>query len=176
MDDERTLAELSDEPVDDRDLAALRQVRALYDAIDPMPDDLVERIGFALALDEMYDEVARMSRMPVDALSVRGEQTAKRTESLTFSADQFTAMVTVTRPAPDRLRLDGWLAPAGPWRVRLRLQGGGEESETVADADGRFSFEGLPEGFGQLSFHPDPGGADAHGEGLGTVVTPLFQL
>jgi hypothetical protein len=176
MDDERTLAELSDEPVDDRDLAALRQVRALYDAIDPMPDDLVERIGFALALDEMYDEVARMSRMPVDALSVRGEQTAKRTESLTFSADQFTAMVTVTRPAPDRLRLDGWLAPAGPWRVRLRLQGGGE-SETLADADGRFSFEGLPEGFGQLSFHPDPGAVGEGGsEALSTVVTPLFQL
>jgi hypothetical protein len=175
MDDERTLAELSDEPVDDRDLAALRQVRALYDAIDPMPDDLVERIGFALALDEMYDEVARMTRMPVDALAVRGEQTAKRTESLTFSADRFTAMVTVTRPAPDRLRLDGWLAPAGPWRVRLRLRGGGE-SETVADTDGRFSFEGLPEGFGQLSFHPDAAASDAEGDGLSTVVTPLFQL
>jgi hypothetical protein len=62
--------------------------------------------------------------------------------------------------------------------VRLRLQGGGE-SETVADADGRFSFEGLPEGFGQLSFHPDAeasGASDAAGEGLSTVVTPLFQL
>ena len=41
----------------------------------------------------------------------------------------------------------------------------------LADEAGRFSFDRLEEGFGQLSFHPlgDDDAANA-------VVTPLFQL
>ena len=48
-------------------------------------------------------------------------------------------------------------------------------SVVTTDADGRFSFEDLDEGFGQLSFHPleDESGAD---DGQNAVVTPLFQL
>jgi hypothetical protein len=68
------------------------------------------------------------------------------------------------------LRLDGWLAPPSAVLVRLRIQAG-DQLETLADADGRFSFESLPEGFGQLSFHP-VGDDDA----ANAVVTPMFQL
>src|SRR3954470_23996362 len=154
MDDDRTLAELADGQLDDVDAATLAKVHRLYADVDPVPADLTERVHFALALDEMFDEVARMPRLPVDALAVRGEKaTGTRTETLTFSADRLTAMVTVSRLAPDRLRLDGWLAPPGSSRVRLRLQDG-PQLEVVADAQGRFSFEGLADGFGQLSFHP----------------------
>jgi hypothetical protein len=171
MDDDRTLAELAGRPLDDVDAATLEQVRLLYDAADPVPDDLVERIHFSLALDEMFDEVARMSRVPLDAMAIRGEQsTGTRTETLTFSADRLTAMVTVSRVAPGRLRLDGWLAPPETFRVRIRIQGGAEQ-EVLADEQGRFSFDRLEEGFGQLSFHPV--GDD---EPENAVVTPLFQL
>lgn len=171
MDDEHTLAELAAQPLDDADAAILRQVRAVYDATDPVPDDLVERNLFALALDEMYDEVARMTRVPLDALAVRSEHAAgTRTETLTFSADRLTAMVTVSRVGTDRLRLDGWLAPPAAYRVRIRLHGD-EDREVLADPQGRFSFEGLPEGFGQLSFHPMDDDADEN-----AVVTPVFQL
>jgi hypothetical protein len=166
MDDERTLAE---QPLDDVDAATLSQVRDLYDVADPVPVDLVQRVKFSLALDEMFDEVARMTRMPLDELAVRAEQPT-RTETLTFSADRLTAMVTVTPTSAGRLRLDGWLAPPAPHRVGLRMQDAGD-LEVVAGPDGRFSFEDLDEGFGQLSFRP-------LGENAGesTVVTPLFQL
>jgi hypothetical protein len=171
MDDDRTLAGPADRPLDDVDAATLEEVRALYDTTDPVPEDLVERIHFSLALDEMFDEVARMTRVPLDAMAVRGEQsTGTRTETLTFSADRLTAMVTVSRVAPGRLRLDGWLAPPQAFRVRIRVQGGAER-EVFADEQGRFSFDGLDEGFGQLSFHPV--GDD---EPENAVVTPLFQL
>ena len=171
MDDDRSLADLAAQPLDDADATTLDQVREVYGTTDPVPDDLVERIHFSLALDEMYDEVARMSRMSLDAMAVRGEQaTGTRTETLTFSADRLTAMVTVTRIAPGRLRLDGWLAPNEAFRVRIRIQGGAER-EVLADDQGRFSFDGLEEGFGQLSFHPV--GDD---EPENAVVTPLFQL
>ena len=171
MDDDRRLTELAAAPLDDVDAATLEQVRALYDAADPVPVDLVERVRFSLALDEMFDEVARMTRVPLDAMGVRGDQAAgTRTETLTFSADQLTAMVTVSRVGPGRLRLDGWLAPPGPFRVRIRIQGG-PERDVVADEQGRFSFDRLEEGFGQLSFHPLGDDDAAH-----AVVTPLFQL
>ena len=171
MDDDRTLGGLADQPLDDVDDATLQQLRALYDATDPVPADLVERIHFSLALDEMFDEVARMTRVPIDAMATRGDPaTGTRTETLTFSADRLTAMVTVSRIVPGRLRLDGWLAPPDSFRVRIRIQGGGEH-EVLADDQGRFSFDRLDEGFGQLSFHPV--GDD---EPENAVVTPLFQL
>ncbi len=168
-DDERTLDDLAAQGLDGADAEIPDRVRELYDTGDPVPPRLVERIRFALALDEMYDEVAAMTRLPVDSFASRAEDSEVRTETLTFSAEQLTAMVTVSRQGPDGLRLDGWLAPAEACWVRLRIQGGGEHM-TSADADGRFSFEGLAEGFGQLTFHP---GRDA---GENSVVTPLFQL
>ena len=171
MKDDPQLDELAAQALDDTDATTLAAVRALYDATDPVPADLVERVNFSLALDEMFEEVARMTRVPLDTLAVRGDQsTGTRTETLTFSADRLTAMVTVSRVAPGQLRLDGWLAPPGQWRVRLRLQGKGERDE-VADEQGRFSFEDLDEGFGQLSFHPVDDDAVEN-----AVVTPLFQL
>ena len=184
MDDDRGLDDLADQPLDGTDAATLAALRSMYDATDAVPDDLVERVRFSLALDEMFDEVARMTRVPLDASAVRGEQSSEtRTETLTFSADRLTAMVTISRETAGWLRLDGWLAPPGSCRVRLRLQGSGQ-LEVQADDQGRFVFDGIEEGFGQLSFHPGHGdavgddgdaGGDAGGAG-NAVVTPLFQL
>ena len=171
MNDDRTLAELAGRPLDDVDAATLEQVRAMYATADPVPEDLVERVRFSLALDEVFDEVARMTRVPLDAMGVRGEaSTGTRTETLTFSADRLTAMVTITRVGPGQLRLDGWLAPPEVFRVHLRMQGGADHEE-AADEQGRFSFDRVDEGFGQLSFRP-VGDDDA----ANAVVTPLFQL
>jgi hypothetical protein len=167
------------EPLDDLDAATLGELREMYDAVDPAPADLVERVKFSLALDEMFEEVARMTRVPLEELAVRGDATpGTRTETLTFSAERLTAMVTVSHTGAGRLRIDGWLAPSESCRVRLRIQGASSR-ETVSDADGRFSFEDLDEGFGQLSFHPladDGGEGQGDSDGDNAVVTPLFQL
>jgi hypothetical protein len=174
MDEDRRLEELADGPLDETDVATVAELRALYDAADPVPVDLVERARFSLALDEMFDEVARMTRVPLDAMATRSEDLAgTRTETLTFSAERLTAMVTVSRIGPGRLRLDGWLAPPGAYVVRIRLQGRGQ-LEVRADEEGRFAFEDLQEGFGQLSFHP--AGADGADDADNTVVTPVFEL
>ena len=168
MDEDRTPAELAAQPLDEVDAVMLREVRALFETTDPVPADLTERVHFALALDAMFDEVARMTRVPLDAMAARGESTATRTETITFSAERLTAMVTVNRLGPGRLRMDGWLAPPEPLVVSLRTKGR-DDRDVDADDQGWFSFDGLEEGFAQLRIfsadHPD----DA-------VVTPLFQL
>lgn len=156
--------------LDATDDLLLADVATMLDTVDPVPDDLVERIRFALALDEVYDEVARMSRVLDDALSVRTELTdATRTETLTFSAEALTAMVTLSPAGPGRVRVDGWVSPAGVRRVGLRMQGLDDEVRT--DETGRFVAEAVREGFVQLVFHPL--GPDDDG---GLVVTPLFKV
>ena len=184
MDDDSTLTELADQPLDDDDAALLADVRTLYAQADPVPADLVDRVLFSVALDEMFDEVARLTRVSMEASGVRGADVSMRTETLTFAADSLTAMVTVSRAPTAELRLDGWLSPPAAYRVHLRIQGAGE-AETRADAEGRFGFDGLAGGLAQLSFYPvptEPGRSpqdidpDAPSEAANTVVTPVFEL
>jgi hypothetical protein len=181
IDDDSTLEELARQPLDDLDAETLAAVRDLYSGADPMPVDLVDRVLFSVALDEMFDEVARLTRVPMEALAVRGADVSMRTETLTFAADSLTAMVTVTRTPTGELRLDGWLSPPAAYRVHLRIQGG-REVETRADAEGRFGFEGLWDGVAQLGFYPVPAAPgqdidpDEPGGPAHTVVTPVFEL
>jgi hypothetical protein len=167
---DRELDESALRPLDDADIAVLAEVNRLYAHLDSPPEDLVTRIQFALALDEVFSEVAHITRLPDDALATRNDAVAgTRTETLTFSAERLTAMVTVSRVGSHELRIDGWIAPATALEVRLRMQG--ERRQVMSDETGRFVIDRLPEGFAQLSFHP----ADTHDESS-VVVTPLFQL
>jgi hypothetical protein len=155
-------------PLDETDQALLDELADVLTLVDPVPEDLVTRVQFSLALDEVYAEVAEITRVQHDALAVRSDPTVgMRTETLTFTAERVTAMVTVSRAGPDQLRLDGWLAPSMAARVVLRMQEGTQE--VTADESGRFAFEGVPEGFAQLTIATGPDPEDA-------VVTPLFQL
>ena len=160
----------ADAPLDATDKAVLTEVATMLDDLDPVPDDLVERVQFALALDAMYDEVAEMTRVLDDALAVRTDLAdAVRAETLTFSAERLTAMVTISAASPGHVRIDGWITPAGVRRVSLRMQGA--DREVTSDESGRFAAGEVREGFVQLVFHPT--GAD---EDEGLVVTPLFKL
>ena len=164
--------EAAGQPIDAADEALLAELAQLLTDIDPVPSDLVGRIQFGLALDEVYAEVAEMTRVAADALAVRHDPVAgERTESLTFAAERLTAMVTVTR-SDGTLRVDGWVAPAGRFLVRVRMQA--ERREVETDETGRFVLEGLSDGFAQLSFHPV--GEDGVPDESAVVVTPLFQL
>jgi hypothetical protein len=69
----REIDEAAGQPMDVHDLELLAEVQRLYDDVDPVPRHLVDRIQFALALDEVYAEVAHLTRMPMDALAVRGD-------------------------------------------------------------------------------------------------------
>jgi hypothetical protein len=160
---------LAGEPLDAADVQVLAEVARVFEQADPVPPDLVDRVKFSLALDEMYSEVARITRMSVDALAVRSEPTAEvRTETLTFSADELTVMVSISRGGRTGLRIDGWVAPPAPTTVQLRLQD--ETRELVTDESGRFVLEGIPDGFAQMTFRP------VSGEDRGSVVTPVFEL
>jgi hypothetical protein len=166
------LDRLADEPLDDLDEETLARIAALYAKRDPVPADLVERIIFGLALDEVYAEVAQLQREESLAGVRSGADTV--VERITFAAEQLTVMVTVTPVDAATVRMDGWLAandPSQGWGVKLRIATG-ERVQSV-DEDGRFVLDALPRGLAQLVFTPS---VQAAGANAGSVVTPTFEL
>ncbi|MBU2669162.1 hypothetical protein KOI35_37180 [Actinoplanes bogorensis] len=141
-------------PSDDELLAAIAR-------LDRPPADLDERVLFAIELDHIDAEVARLAG---PAYAGSGARAAERTRTITFEASRRTVMITVVDRADDLVRIDGWLAPGAPLEVELRLPAASRT--VVADGAGRFVFDEVPHGLAQLLVHASDG----------RVVTPSLVL
>jgi hypothetical protein len=136
------------QPVDERDMANLDSVRQLYEQLDPMPDGLIERVNFTLALEHLDAEVAKLADADA-AAGVRSiiEQT-EQVRTIIFEASSLTVMISVSSAGEDRVRVDGWLSPEGAYRVELRTPD--TQQRVVADEGGRFVIESMPRGLFRL--------------------------
>jgi hypothetical protein len=148
------------------DGAMLDQLRTMWEAVDPPPDDLVLRTLFLLELDNVEFELMSL-REALTADGARGVETAS---TITFASESLTIMVTVSGSG-QRRRLDGWIAPSAALRIELRTTTGVREG--VADADGRFVFTDVPSGLVQLVVHPTGGAAVRL---VRPVATPAMNL
>jgi hypothetical protein len=157
-----------DEPLDGTDLALLAGIRELYQAADPMPADLPERIRFSLALPDLEYEVALLSAGEDQRLlAARG---AEQSRTITFDSDSLTIMIRIDANSDGTARMDGWLAPPQRRRIDLRLADG--TLLAVADDNGRFVFGRVPRGSAQLIVRADEEAAQpGH-----TVITPALML
>lgn len=142
------------------DAALLRHLRGMWQAADPPPPDLADRMLFALEFDQL-----RLDELDIDVellqltaaaapAAVRGQDTLK---TVTFSGTQLTVIIVL--PSGDRppRRVDGWLSPRAALRVELRVRT--RSMTTVADDDGRFAFNDVPADVGRILIHPTPGAA-----------------
>jgi hypothetical protein len=156
------------EPIDDFDVAILDSLQDLFDAVDPMPAELVERVQFALALKDLDVEVFRRFQEPALATAARGHEESR---TITFDSESLTIMVSITPTGYDVVRLDGWLAPPGGHEVELRTARG--PLTTTADDKGRCALDDVPHGLAQLVVHP----IDHQPAALGrSVVTPAIVV
>ena len=159
---------------DDVDRAILGQLRDTYVFADPPPAELDERVRFAIALENIDVEVARLQEDLLIGSGARGED---RTRTITFDCDSLTIMITIVDVGDDRVRLDGWLAPAARRRVELRVADpsvDGDSSRIVTTEDtGRFVFDDVAHGLVQLLVRPVEPTDD---EPVPTVVTPSLLL
>ncbi|HEU4425960.1 MAG TPA: hypothetical protein VFR67_25760 [Pilimelia sp.] len=158
----------ADAPLDEIDRAILDQIRSVHALIDPPPADLDERVRFAISLETVDIEVARLVEELLVGSGARGPE---RTRTMTFDAESMTIMVSVAELPDGLLRLDGWLAPAAALRVELRAPGTTSARQVTADSSGRFVFHGVGRGLAQLLVHREDGPA-----GATTVVTPSLVL
>lgn len=162
----RSLDDLAREPIDDLDVATLRDVSRLYGTLDPVPGGLVERIKFGLTLDALHAEIAELQRSS-DLVGVRSEATGD-VQTVTFTSGSLTTMITIAPTSGDRVRIDGWVAPGAG--VAIELRGVEGSRHTVADGDGRFVFDDVAKGLAQFvlrtSTEPD----------ARPVVTPSIEI
>jgi hypothetical protein len=159
----------ADEPLDDVDSGLLDDIRDMFDATDPMPADLPERIRFFLALRDLEIEVARLvAQEDQPALAVRG---AELSRTITFDSDSLTIMIRIDANRDGTVRVDGWLAP--PQRREIEMKTTANALTVSSDEQGRFAFVRVPRGTAQVIVRPAtaaPGGAGP------SVVTPALIL
>jgi hypothetical protein len=155
------------EPLDDVDRMILAELRGLHDELDPPPEDLAERVRFALTLAALEAEVAELQEQSSLA-QVRSEQLYATTDTLTFTSSSLSLMVTVTPDTTDYdlLRVDGWLTGPG---IVVELSVGTQRLPATSDANGRLVWEGVPRGRARFLIHPAS-------EGARPVVTPTIEL
>ena len=144
------------------DETLLADLDRMIDEFDPVPAGLVERIQFAIALEDLDVEVAHWER--ADSLAgVRGGDQG----TITFTVSDLTVMINLTRIGENN-RIDGWLVPAGEHSVEVRVAEHGSR-ETTSDEGGRFVLDGVPRGTTQIVIQLD-------GPPARTVVTPTVLL
>lgn len=158
---------LADAPLDASDAIVLGRIADLYDRIDPVPEDLVDRLQFSITLDALNAELAELQQLPEATLAYRGEQ-ASMARSLTFASDSLTTMIAISPDGPDRIRIDGWIAPAA--EASVELHAGQLRRQVTADADGRFVFEDVAHGL--VRFVVNPADPSLHPP----VMTPAVEI
>src|SRR5215470_8996120 len=94
----------ADMPLDEQDLALLAELRAAYEAADPVPDGLIEQVQFALALESFDVEVLRPRSAPELALATRGEEQSR---TITSDTESLTIMISISTGDDDGVRFDG---------------------------------------------------------------------
>ncbi len=153
-----------DPPVSD--VALLSDLRAMWQALDPVPVGLADRMVAAVAIEDLTREWTVLSLVGGEGLAaVRGESD---TLMLQFSDGTSSVLVHVSMTEDGRRRVDGWIDPPA---VAIRLTQGDAEWTATSSEDGRFELEGISAGVSQLRMIV----RHAHGE-LREVMTPRFEV
>jgi len=152
----------AEQSLDETDFRLLDEIRELFQAADPMPADLPERIRFSLALRDLEVEVARLVEQ--EAVAARGQEQSR---TITFDSDSMTIMIRIDANRDGTARVDGWLAP--PQRREIEMKTAADSLSVASDEQGRFAFARVPRGTAQLVVRP------AEQEGR-SVVTPALIL
>jgi hypothetical protein len=155
------------ELLDGEDLTILGEVLEVFDRLDPVPASLGDRVKFALTVQALEGEVAQLQRLSAEGAGVRSVDYA-RAQTVTFTSDSLTAMVTISALDAETVRVDGWVTGG---RVEVELRERSRSSFLETDADGRFVFERIARGLAQFVLRPLDSGIQAR-----PVITPTIEL
>ncbi len=155
----------------------LTMIGSMFEAADPVPAGLVDRIRLSVALAGLNGDLdSELARLTVhEAALARGAPEESRT--ITFDSSSLTIMIRIDSNADGTVRVDGWLAP--PHRCRVEISMADGPVATDADVDGRFAFLSVPRGTARLVVRPagqSAGESQPGPFGIKTVVTPALVL
>lgn len=156
MDDEHVVA----------DAALFARMRSMWEAVDPEPADLVDRMVAAVAVEDLSREYALLTLVEASALdAVRGETD---TATLQFSDGETSVLLHVTATQDGARRVDGWV-DAEPLAIRLVQDD--RDWATEAGEHGRFAFGSVPAGVSRLRIVVRGADGDLH-----DFQTPQFEV
>ncbi|GEP47008.1 MULTISPECIES: hypothetical protein [Microbacterium] len=149
------------------DAALFRALRRTWEAVDPVPADLVDRMVAAVATADLSREYALLTLVESDRLAaVRGDADML---TLQFSDGTTNVLIHVTAAESGARRIDGWVDGDA---LRVELVQDRATFPTVPEG-GRFAFDDVPAGVSRLRIllaaSPVPGTA-------ADVVTPRFEV
>ena len=127
--------------LDDVDALLLDRVRHLHEVLDPVPSDLVERVTFAMSVAALEAELAEIVTSAT-LETVRGTD-YDRADTVTFSSEGLSVMVTIEHAMSTRADIAGWVSEGD---VEVELRERGRTRMTVVDDEGRFVFTGVERG------------------------------
>ena len=103
--------DLATEPLDELDERILTSLADVLRAADPVPAGLADDVKFALTVQALHAEVAELQRVGAESALARSEYT--RTQTLTFSAETLSVMVTLSPIDAEEVRVERVDPPAG---------------------------------------------------------------
>lgn len=145
--------------------ALLARMRRMWQAIDPEPADLVDRMVAAVAVEDLSREYALLTLVEGSLSAVRGETD---TATLQFSDGTTSVLLHVTATDDDGRRVDGWVDASA---LAIRLVQGHREWSVQPGEHGRFAFDDVAPGMARLRLV-----VRADGGEMRDFQTPQFEV
>ncbi len=147
------------------DAALFARMRRMWEDVDPVPADMVDRMVAAVAVEDLSREYALLTLVEGSLGAVRGESD---TATLQFSDGTTSVLLHVTATEGGGRRVDGWVDASA---LAIRLAQGDREWSAEPGEHGRFAFENVTPGVSRLRLVV----RDAGGE-LRDFQTPQFEV
>ena len=147
------------------DAALFARMRRMWEDVDPVPADLVDRMVAAVAVEDLSREYALLTLVEGTLAAVRGESD---TATLQFSDGTTSVLLHVTATESGKRRVDGWVDATA---LAIRLVQTDHEWSAEPGEHGRFAFEEVTPGVARLRLVV----RDADGA-LRDFQTPQFEV
>jgi hypothetical protein len=146
-----------------------RDLAAMWEARDPMPEGLIERVLVAVETEDLDTEYELLHLIARSAELV-GARGAGEAVTISFAGGSFSLLLRVSSIGAKQCRVDGWVTPAQP--MKLSVSQKSKTWDAVVDAFGRFELPKLPKGMSRFWL----ASAGDKPDQPGLFATPTFEL
>ena len=156
---------MTDYPIPHADAELFSKLRDLWENIDPIPEDLTDRIVAAVAIDDLNREWELLSL--VEDAAVAGVRGGDAPRTLQFGDGETSVLLHISDTEDGRRRIDGWVDADV---LAVRLEAGDREHTAGPSPAGRFAFDAIPTGPARVRL------VTKAGDGVREFVTPQFDV